>query len=165
MNDHTKIIDLNARVPNRLKRVTEDGIWERVCEDALRPTFELLGSDIEKKGRPTRTEKFGTDSYFTRPFMLLTWHGQKSLDGQQMALHFTYGGNGVLAFDLSAIKTVNGVKMQSSYTRRIFSVGDGELMTNVFHMSSMGLGYAAALEDMPAEPEWRIIRIPQNRMS
>ena len=165
MNNDTNIIDLNARIPNHLKRAPEDDIWKRVCEDALQPTFELLGGDIEKKGRPTQIEKVSPDSYFNRPFMLLTWHGQKGLEGQQMALQFTYGGNGVIAFDLSAVKFENRVKFQTSYTRRIFRVGDGELMTNVFHFSSMGLGYANALEEVPADPEWRVVRIPQNRMS
>lgn len=164
MNNEAKVINLNARIPSHLQRVPEDQAWEMICEEAIRPTFELLAGNLASKGRPTRIQRVPDGAYYKRPFMLLAWHGEKGLDGIQVALHFTYGGNGLIGFDLSALKTENGTKLQGTYTRRRFNAGDGDLMTNIFHTSSMGMGYAKALEEHPTDPKWWVVRMPSEKM-
>lgn len=165
MTDDNNIIDLKARVPSHLARVDEDTTWETVCENAIKPAFELMSQNMMAKGRANRIQKVATDSYYTRPFMLLSWHGEKALEGIQLALHFTYGGRGLVGFDLSALRYEDDTKLQTSYLQRKFNVGEGgETMTSIFHIASLGLGYATALEEFPVDPRWRVVKLPQDQM-
>lgn len=151
------------------KTATSDSTWEFVCNKAIMPSFDMLRQGLQ---RETKVQKVGASEFYARPFLLLSWSGEKGLKGQTVALHFTYGGcregKRIVGFDLSALKfTEEGTKLQTSYMFRAFDVDvpEGDLLVRVFHFASLGLGYATALEDMPgAKPSWRVIRQPAHKM-
>ena len=164
MTNDSKIIDLTARLPRRFERVESDERWEDLCENAIIPALEICSKRLRRNGEVTEIQRIVPDTHHTSPFILLTWKAKGKLKDTQLALHFTYLGEGKVGFTISALRVENGYTVQAALFKELFRTSESVQYETVMHLTSVGLGYAMALDNVPAEAVWRPVKTPKDKM-